>query len=259
VFSINLNVGYYDGIELTDTTLIYYSNLDPNNEKEIYNITWEIIDKLSYINFNYNGKFLGNKVTHGQKKYLVLYSNDYIAFYDNNNMLVWIALSRYYEFSSGLGSVAEATSELREGNIIYSVNNLLDLKFLMPWAEGKVGAGIGEKIRFSPRPNSNTRTVEAQRYFRIDISNGFVDFNRPYLYEYNNRIKKIRISRGNPAEYVDIELEDTPQFQIFNFYKELNTETNILEIEILEVYSGSHYNDTCVNFIVTWAYDNRGF
>ena len=58
---------------------------------------------------------------------------------------------------------------------------------------------------------------------------------------------------------MDIELEDTPQFQQFNFYEELNTGTNILEIEILEVYSGSRYNDTCVNMIITWAYDSRGF
>jgi hypothetical protein len=85
----------------------------------------------------------------------------------------------------------------------------------------------------------------------LAISNGFVDYNRPYLYEYNNRIKKIRIrNRENTDDYRDFELLDLPNIQtVATSSFSLN-----IEIEILEIYPGTKYNDTCVNFIIPIVY-----
>jgi hypothetical protein len=259
-FAINLSDGFYTGIDLTDTTLEYSVWVDDVPEQtEKYAVTWETVNNMLYINFNYTGRFMGNGVVRGQKRYLVLYGRDYIFFYDNNNTLVYSTSSSrdnaYYS-----PSMATATSELKEGTVIFSARNMVTKSGLQPWAEGKKDSGIGEKITISlskenviPVPNEST----PYRYWGFHISNGFVDYARPYLYGYNNRVKKLRVSRGNNNNYIDITVEDTPQLQYFSFQAELTTEANILQIEILEVYSGSHYDDTCINLIIPWGNDLR--
>jgi len=262
IYSLELFLSVeYIAITINDTSLTYEEDGRPE-ATEKYNVTWEIINGLHYINFNYNGTFLdpyqGPKVSHGQKRYLVLYYAEYsygrnycnyIKFYDENNKCVWRIRDKL-PFNVEIPSVAQATSELKEGNIIYSAKNAVDDNILQPWAVGKTG--IGEKIKLridTNRLRTDAERLAAYRYWGLVISNGFVDYKRPYLYEYNNRIKKIRVSRGKPGEYVDITLEDTPQLQKFEF-RELKTEANILEIEILEVYKGSRYDDTCINLII---------
>jgi hypothetical protein len=258
IFSITISVGWYEGVVLTDNTLKYEVWVDDvPDQTEEYNIIWETINNMSYINFNYTGRFLGDKVTHGRKRYLVLYDKDYIFFYDENNTLVYRASSRG-DNTYGQRATAKATSELKEGNIVYGAGNMVNEYKLQPWAEGKTGSGIGEKIIISlskenviPVPDEST----PYRYWGIHISNGYVDYSRPHLYGYNNRVKKLRVSRGDNNNYIDITIEDTPQLQYFRFQEELKTEANILQIEILEVYKGSHYDDTCINLIIPWGSD----
>ncbi|GHV81283.1 hypothetical protein AGMMS49944_30740 [Spirochaetia bacterium] len=258
-FAIDITVGHYSGITLTDNKLKYevWEENDDSNTEE-YDITWETINQISYIRFNYTGNFLGNKVEHGLKRYLVLYSEDYIFLFDEKNK----AVCQYFNRAGGVyetPSKAQSTSELREGNIVYKANNVVKQDELSPWVEGKSGSGIGEKIRISQNTENIVAaqsTLDVYRYWGIIISNGFIDYNKPYLYEYNNRVKKIRVSRGNPNEYVDIDIEDTPQFQYFEFQDALKTESNILEIEILEVYRGTRYDDTCINMIIPWGSHN---
>ena len=88
------------------------------------------------------------------------------------------------------------------------------------------------------------------------LLNGFRKSEKTY-YE-NNRVKKIRIA-ANGKSYGEYILKDRPFKEIndFNFayeadfidlrYKSLPEE---FDIEILEVYPGTKYNDTCISEIV---------
>lgn len=267
VFTLDVMYSFYSVIRLTDNKLIYHAfNNEADNEE--YDITWEKINKVDYITFNYTGKFLDdyqyeNKrpVSQGVKRYLVLYDpgdenghGDFFYLYDNNNQLVYRQLSRASaNFFIPADFSINATSELKEGNIMYGAKNLLEGKKLLPWAEGSNGSGIGARISLE----YNTETggvawdwIPKWKIFALFISNGFVDYNRPYLYENNNRIKKMRIYFDYPNDFTDVELQDTPQIQIFRFYERRNTK---IQLEILEVYQGDKYDDTCVNNIYPFA------
>jgi len=242
--------GYYHSLSIDNDYIISRMNIEtPEPTIEKYAIIPELIDDMVYINFYYDGEFLGRDVAHGQKRYLVLGGIGFVGLYDETNRFVTGAISRGFYYVSH-PSKAIASSELQEGDIIYRAENVVNRSVLQPWAVS--GSGIGEKLTFMTDERYVTIFRDfVHRYNQIWISNGFVDYNKPYLYKYNNRVKKIRISRGGPDDYVDFELEDTPQLQYFPFGDELLTKNDKLIIEILEVYKGSRYDDTCINFIIT--------
>jgi hypothetical protein len=131
--------------------------------------------------------------------------------------------------------IISASSTLIEGSTVYSTDNL-DERIGVCWAVK--GKGIGEKIIF--------KNYEGKGYASLYISIGFVSFDKPYLYRQNSRPKKIKISYDNITEI--IELEDTPNLQFLtNCWPKSNI--NEIHIEILEVYPGTKYNDTCINFL----------
>ncbi len=262
VFSIDFSVFYYDGIRITDTKLYYYP-FDENGLPEEYDITWERINNNEYITFNYTGNFMDSfnqfhyqkSVPKGIKRYLILYGvtgdNDYLFLYDSNNELTYIQSTRLTANAFvPQYIVIKATSELQEGNITYSAENLLKEEKLLPWAEGVKGAGIGEKIYIERNSEGTSyEYLSKWKIFGIAISNGYVDYNKPYLYEYNNRVKKIRVHYEGLNEYIDIEVQDTPQIQYFR----LDKLSGKIQIEILEVYKGEKWDDTCINSISTYA------
>jgi hypothetical protein len=269
VFCVDIFISFYDTIRITDNKL-YYWDLDEFNEPtEEYDITWEKMNKIEYITFNYTGNFLNrdkNKsVSKGIKRYLIIYGEqsqngyygycDFILLYDNNNELVFAQYSKQASNSmANYDSVIRATSEYRERNITYSVYNLFDIEKLHPWVEASEGNGVGEKIYIEYNKEFNPGGMSQENILKwrmkgIIISNGFVDYNRPYLYEYNNRIKRIRIYYEDLNEFMDIDLEDTPQIQYVQFDK-LSSK---IRIEILDVYRGERWNDTCVNMILPYA------
>ena len=161
-------------------------------EEERYDITWEIINKINYISFNYTGKALGPDVKNGNKRYLVvfnikiengmgdyfeIYSNFIAFYYHNNEMVFWMYKGNFfdfdeYDFWKNYYSIT-ATSELQENKIVYSANNLMDLKHLFPWAECKPDDGKGVQI-----------ILTAGSFLRgnLILINGFIDYNRPYLF-----------------------------------------------------------------------------
>ncbi|GHT70904.1 hypothetical protein FACS1894110_23130 [Spirochaetia bacterium] len=235
-------------ISLTNEKMRIY-NKNYSEKHEEYPITWEIINKNYFITFNYTGVNFGNNVSHGIKKYLVLsrvvligdrqYS-DYIALYDNNNELV-MEVSR---FDKRMGDFTiSATSELKENSITYTASNLFDTSHLTPWVEGVNGNGVGEKITQTIGYNDSAKT-----YYLI-ISNGFVNNNKPYLYEYNNRVKAVKIYPDDKVnDFVIINIEDTPNIQCIEFIFKGYCRKS-MTIEIMEVYPGSHYDDTCINYL----------
>jgi hypothetical protein len=250
----NYDLHTIDGIVLRNDIMIlsrYYGF--QNDDIEKYPIRWSIENKNKYITFYYNGKLLGDNITHGTKKYLVLAGGDYtdnvyfnddypsfIAFYDENNDLVAFFANKSYDFPSRSHIIA--SSELKEKGIIYRAVSLTDISYLTPWVEGVSGSGIGEKIKFLDTNCSNSVIV---------ISNGFVDYKRPYLYEYNNRVKKMKVSYdgkfiGEEDNYIIINFEDTPDFQVFNIFPRGYGD---LIFEIIDIYPGSRYDDTCINYL----------
>jgi hypothetical protein len=71
---------------------------------------------------------------------------------------------------------------------------------------------------------------------------------KPYLYEYNSRIKTIRITDLQSGGFVIIELEDTPNIQYLDIPDSLWNISDF-EYQIIDVYPGDQWTDTSVNFL----------
>lgn len=165
-----------------------------------------------------------------------LYEDEYDAFWYTN-----------YDFGCswycGVGSMSSyASSSLeQEGDLAYDIEKIHDGRMDTAWVEGVDGNGIGEffEIRF----DSITPMTD------ITIWNGYMKNN--YLYYSNNRAKKLKLYINNIA-YAILELEDSraPQrfdvelIQKFEWENEL-----VLKFEILEIYQGSKWDDTCITDI----------
>jgi hypothetical protein len=127
-----------------------------------------------------------------------------------------------------------ASSELKEGNTVYSTYNLDD-KTDICWATRN---GIGERIILE----RNGLGYRGGLY----IATGFVSMSRPHLYKQNSRPKRIRIS-AEGEELRVVELKDTYHLQYIG-----DIPYTDVFIDILEVYPGSRFNDTCINFFQCW-------
>lgn len=163
---------------------------------------------------------------------------------------------------------ATAASELHEGSIVYSAKNLGDHDYKTTWAEGAQDSGKNQIIHVflsddiaHGRPPFVAHTVT-----HLYLLNGFRRDEKTY-YE-NNRVKKIKLTlwMDNTKKSFEITLPDRPYAEVndYNIAYEadlLNTylplgrrgtiyDANWFDIEILEVYPGTKYNDTCISEIV---------
>ena len=125
---------------------------------------------------------------------------------------------------------AESSSTLQD----YPLSNAFDSSDNTMWIEGVRGNGIGESIFIT--------LDEMHEVNGITIYNG----NRKSsdYYEKYNRVKMIQVTFSDGSQR-QFELDD-------NFYEpcEVNfinpVKTNSLKIEIMEVYEGTTYQDTCI-------------
>jgi len=104
-----------------------------------------------------------------------------------------------------------------------------------PWAEGVAGSGIGGKINID-----FTRKVPS-----VYILNGYVDLRRRDLYKANNRLKTVKVRSTVPA----FEIEHTFPDHVGFHEIPLPDSTDSLEIEIVSVYKGNKFDDTCITKI----------
>lgn len=172
------------------------------------------------------------------QKYLILQHEDFLMLYaDTEKAPKWDGLfgaNVYLYFLSNYTVTAD--SELTEGGRTYSAGNLLDYELDSPWVEGEDGPGIGSKLYIS----SELPIKE------LVISNGYFS-QKTELYAKNNRVKSLRVSNAkDPTQAVVFDLEDTVQPRSL----ELGFTSESLVLEILDVYPGSAYDDTCINFIL---------
>jgi hypothetical protein len=173
------------------------------------------------------------------ERFLALYTDRLLFLYDDDNSPpVFIG----GENSRILNSITysrfdwNASSYYENSNEEYPASNLANIQLFNPWVEGVDGNGVGESFSIS---NS------APPLF---ISNGFVSYQKPYLYEYNSRIKTIRITDLQSGGFVMIELEDTPNIQYLDIPDSLWNISDF-EYQIIDVYPGDQWTDTSVNFL----------
>ncbi len=133
--------------------------------------------------------------------------------------------------------VESVSSYLVEGSVAYTGANLRNTRLSMPWVENVPGPGIGEEIVISP--------VYSQR---IWISNGFVSFEKPYLYRANARAKRIEVRDITNESRYEVELRDTPSPQAI----ELRQETERVILTIVDVYEGERWDDMAINFLLRY-------
>ena len=130
-----------------------------------------------------------------------------------------------------------ASSELVENGYVYSAKNLGNFNLTEPWVEGVAGNGEGEYIILSGNCTY------------IYLFNGYVSYSKPYLYERNSRIKKIKITATTKKSTQEFffDLQDTPNPQKLNLGKRF---TDDIKLEIKEVYPGNKYEDTCLHALL---------
>ena len=140
--------------------------------------------------------------------------------------------------------IITASSYLVEGAISYApVEGLFPSVrkgrplFQPLWVEGAPGHGIYEKL-----------FITARACFALHISIGYVSFVNPELYHENSRPKRIRLAVNNTFSF-DVDLEDTPNYQTITLPRPLKA-NEVLQLEILDVYPGTKYTDTCINDIM---------
>lgn len=160
--------------------------------------------------------------------FLLMYKDSEIPFFFGNS-----TSSRKIE--SLVSSKVSASSYLKESNRLYSPEKITfwgNLNYV--WAEGVKGQGIGEKLYLKKNALS-----------KLYILPGYVSIKRPDLFTKNSRPKKIKISTKNKE--LIFSLLDKPVFQVLDFGTILNED---ITIEILEVYLGTDFEDTCISSIL---------
>jgi hypothetical protein len=223
-----------------------------NPQNGLYNGSYHITeeDGINYLNIlwddNTRDKYLLlGSVEHGYFIYVYLYNENAFPFFCAGMTLSeW---EPYNVYLRGQTEILSASTVLREGNTVYSTNNL-DERIGVCWA---ARGGIGEKIIFK----YEEETDYIVSFNSLYISIGFVSMEKPYLYRQNSRPKIIRISHEGEDPKI-IQLVDTPNLQ----YIDCDWSSGFswgyrkdLWIEILEIYPGTRYNDTCINFF-QWRY-----
>jgi hypothetical protein len=174
-----------------------------------------------------------------KEKLLILKNDDICSLFNRTGLIFWGTsggINRRKIFLPP--AIVEATSYLEEKDVSYPPENLTEYPRLdIPWVEGAGAQGIGEKLYLQKRMAS-----------ALHISIGFVSYTKPYLYAMNSRPREIRLSVDGKFSFV-YTLLDTPNYQKITFPDPV-VYSDRLTIEILSVYEGTKYQDTCINSII---------
>ncbi|MBP5452292.1 MAG: hypothetical protein J6Y16_08660 [Treponema sp.] len=160
-----------------------------------------------------------------------------------------LAVMANYEHDYGPGihmKSVTATSVLGEK---YSAENLIDGSW-KSWAEGEDGSGIGTKIAFEfERPY---HFANYTNYACIDIVNGYGDLKH---FQENNRVREMNLWIDDDPVPVKITLCDCHVSQTIVLREYIGDRyVSKLTFEILSVYPGSKYDDTCIAEIHLGSY-----
>ena len=192
----------------------------------------KIVNGFEYINVN-------------NTEYLILYDNDkYCVLYENNS-----EKKAYYGLNE---KYIPTTLRNRKPDLL---SFWLNLKFgsSLP---GGTRNGISYQPPFTILSYSRVWAYSGVNNWisgnlvggknRIYFINGMLYPTDMNFFYYNNRAKTIRVSYNNIQEV--FVLRDTIHPQIITLRESLNREQE-LKIEIIDVYSGTIYNETVISFI----------
>ncbi len=231
VFNEDGTGSYYDEY-LNFAEIKFKYSLEINNKLIFYNI---LTDNLK----NDQNKIVKRIMVVRDKdcKFYIGYENDQRKkiFYYTKKDDVWA----YCEF-------VEASSFLVENKKSYAGRNMSVFESNLPWVEGVPGDGIGEY--FILTRESHTSYWGKPKY--LLFLNGYISFEKPYLYSQNNRIRKIKIEGVKTGKTKVFELKDTPQPQTIDI--SFTDESEDIKATIMEVYKGSKYDDTCLDICRFW-------
>lgn len=184
----------------------------------------------------------------GGKEYMVLGRKEFMFLYEKDKPEVFFEgqiadVGSFFIDPDKNRNTVSATSFLTEGKKEYRPENIFINASDCPWVEGVKGYGIGERIKVK---------AGQEPIWGFLISIGYVSYEKPYLYKKNSRPKIIRLYFVDADKSQVYELVDTPNPQILQFpfmetYKEKYKGS--IEMEILDVYKGESWDDTCINFI----------
>ena len=260
------NDGMHYANKFNDNSFIY--NLYPalsfgNGIIEDFNITVDVSDILSW-----GGKVKKIEgVDLGFKDSDRIISRHYSNFDLNKNRQLKITyniknwyfkdlLERYPAYPA-----IRADTELTEGKTLYAASNMSDYNCDTAWVEGKSDFGKGQRIKISVKGWIT----------QVLLVNGFRKTEKTF-YE-NNRIKRIALyvdgKKLGEMEFPDRKycrvdmtniLDEGELLNLGNFFTDENLGKTLqsgrtfapesdIEIEILDVYRGTKYNDTCVSDI----------
>lgn len=175
-------------------------------------------------------------------RYLCLFSNPYIVIFDSEGwpFFTGVAGSAKLKHNFGRANQYFSDSFLEEGKRLYLPENMGTLETFKPWVEGQSDYGIGERISLRYQGFAN------EGMNGILIFNGFVSYDKPYLYAKNGRVKEIKIFDSDENVLGSFLIEDTPNPQFI----ELSRSATEISMVIEEVYEGTHWEDTCINAIL---------
>ena len=221
-----MSILFYENVVHIWSTGNFGATTGNNMISEILPLKKNTENQLNYINFD-------------NKKYLMLANDNLLSLINDNNKEIYygvngIGLLRKELFGHSMPDVFSASSELKEKNIIYSAKNLDNQDGNAPWVEAVKGDGIGEYIH-----------IQYDQIQALIISNGYVDFHQPYLYENNNRVKLFDVYNQDDKKIQEIELKDRPNPQIFKIAEKCQS----IKLVIKEIYKGNKWEDTCINYI----------
>ena len=222
---------------------------DPNFKQVIDSYFYEIKyeDKIPYIYYW--------KDEYKKEKNTILFNDDYILKFDSNKKNFFLEPINFSAFCSG-----KYITNAKGDSIINSVYNkkysstlkekeheycLEDGNLISPWVPDL-------KKDKNPSITFNITPVQYKSGLgKIIIVNGFVNREKPYLFEQNSRVKKAEVvfknSETKETAVKQLVLEDTPNPQ-YIFIPE-NLKVDEIEIRILDTYKGSKYDDVAISYI----------
>ncbi|MCR5614063.1 NADase-type glycan-binding domain-containing protein [Treponema sp.] len=212
----------------------------------------------------------GIKISNDDTKFIQTYSFKKFSLKNNPELVIDYDIWGYYVGTylkdghyRSINSIS-ATSELKEGSTVYKAVNAHDGDYASCWVEGASDFGKSQKLKFELwQGGSLVPPFRNHSITHLYILNGFRRDEKTY-YE-NNRIKKLRLTLNSKDSY-EITLPDRPYAEVndYNIAYEADLLNNYLtqsrtntiydvdsfDIEILEVYPGTKYNDTCISEVI---------
>lgn len=249
---IFLNILFFSTIRLYCFNLFSEYEIDPSRtisleqnsiatiisydgEKKVTKFELEQKGKILFLNFLNNDIFYdGDKVT----QVLLLVGKQIEGDYDRNFTIGFFENDKWFikdlpRSMEGYNTYKDCTSSLKEGDKNYTIENLSEIRIDSPWVEGVEGYGEGEGF-----------TIVGNKKYLL-IVNGFISINKPYLYEYNSRVKELRIIGSKSGKTKITKLIDTPNPQTVDISFLEDSDDTIVRIE--SVYKGTKYQDTCLS------------